>query len=234
MMSSTRPSLPQLLPLALISTCLLSLAAASDSDTPVAEVISYGSSIKLEHIGSGHRLHSHDIPYGSGSQQQSVTAYPDGGDVNSYWIVKAAHLAPRRPSGQTVACGDTIRFQHLSTGRNLHSHLHRAPMTSDYEVSAYKDESKEGGRWFDGDTGDNWVVMCEGKGKDWKRKNMVRFKHVDTGYWLSSSKRNAFGHPTTGQLQVCSTYRKSGDTLWRAAEGLFMHPMPEKTAKENK
>lgn len=32
------------------------------------------------------RLHSHDVPYGSGSGQQSVTGFPEVDDANSYWV----------------------------------------------------------------------------------------------------------------------------------------------------
>jgi dolichyl-phosphate-mannose--protein O-mannosyl transferase len=32
------------------------------------------------------RLHSHDVPYGSGSGQQSVTGFPTVDDSNSYWV----------------------------------------------------------------------------------------------------------------------------------------------------
>ena len=35
------------------------------------------------------RLHSHDIKYGTGSGQQSVTAVEAKEDGNSYWLVKA-------------------------------------------------------------------------------------------------------------------------------------------------
>lgn len=35
------------------------------------------------------RLHSHDIKYGSGSGQQSVTGTEVKEDGNSYWLVKA-------------------------------------------------------------------------------------------------------------------------------------------------
>lgn len=33
------------------------------------------------------RLHSHEVPYGSGSGQQSVTGFPDVDDANSYWVL---------------------------------------------------------------------------------------------------------------------------------------------------
>lgn len=34
------------------------------------------------------RLHSHDVKYGTGSGQQSVTGVEISEDVNSHWIVK--------------------------------------------------------------------------------------------------------------------------------------------------
>ncbi|KAL0463978.1 UNVERIFIED_CONTAM: Stromal cell-derived factor 2-like protein [Sesamum latifolium] len=48
--------------------------------------ITYGSVIKLMHERTKFRLHSHDVPYGSGSGQQSVTGFPDVDDSNSYWV----------------------------------------------------------------------------------------------------------------------------------------------------
>ena len=48
--------------------------------------ITYGSVIKLMHEKTKFRLHSHDVPYGSGSGQQSVTGFPDVDDSNSYWV----------------------------------------------------------------------------------------------------------------------------------------------------
>lgn len=48
--------------------------------------ITYGSVIKLMHEKTKFRLHSHDVPYGSGSGQQSVTGFPSVDDSNSYWV----------------------------------------------------------------------------------------------------------------------------------------------------
>jgi len=38
------------------------------------------------HERTKYRLHSHDVPYGSGSGQQSVTGFPNVDDANSYWV----------------------------------------------------------------------------------------------------------------------------------------------------
>lgn len=215
-----------LLGLAIAVSITITTAATSE---PTQKYVTYGSSIKLEHLSSGFRLHSHEIPYGSGSGQQSVTAYPGSGDVNSYWLVKEAHQTARRPSGEAVPCGAMIRLQHAQTGKNLHSHLHQAPMTQDYEVSAYREFEQAAGRWHDGDTGDNWNVVCEDDKGSWPRFARISLKHQDTGAWLSSSTRHAFSHPISGQLQVCSARRKSRDTYWKTNEGIYMHPAEKKS-----
>ena len=54
-------------------------------------VVTCGSVIKLQHVSTGYRLHSHEIKWGSGSSQQSVTAMNGMDDPNSLWEVKGAH-----------------------------------------------------------------------------------------------------------------------------------------------
>lgn len=49
--------------------------------------ITYGTVLKLMHERTKFRLHSHDVPYGSGSGQQSVTSFPNVDDSNSYWVL---------------------------------------------------------------------------------------------------------------------------------------------------
>ncbi len=48
--------------------------------------VTHGSVIKLQHERTKFRLHSHEVPYGSGSQQQSVTGFPGVEDANSFWV----------------------------------------------------------------------------------------------------------------------------------------------------
>lgn len=42
------------------------------------EMVTCGSMIKLRHVPTGFRLHSHQVAYGSGSGQQSVTGVASG------------------------------------------------------------------------------------------------------------------------------------------------------------
>ena len=50
--------------------------------------VTCGSVIKLIALNHDARLHSHEVQYGSGSEQQSVTAVTDKIDSNSYWAGK--------------------------------------------------------------------------------------------------------------------------------------------------
>lgn len=51
--------------------------------------VTCGSVLKLMNVDYNVRLHSHEVKYGSGSGQQSVTGTNAKEDGNSYWLVKA-------------------------------------------------------------------------------------------------------------------------------------------------
>ena len=92
--------------------------------------ITLGSIMKLQHQNSGFLLHSHEISWGSGSQQQSVTAYPTQGDGNSMWQIYARYGESNFTHAAAIKCGSVVRFKHVKTGRWLHSHNnHRAPLS---------------------------------------------------------------------------------------------------------
>lgn len=50
--------------------------------------VTCGSVFKLKNIAYDVRLHSHDVKYGTGSGQQSVTGNEDNEDSNSNWVIK--------------------------------------------------------------------------------------------------------------------------------------------------
>lgn len=200
-------------------------SVAEETETKVT-VVTYGSVLKLVHVPTGHRLHSHDIPYGTGSGQQSVTGFHSSGDANSYWLVKGAFTAPVKRTGQTVHCGDVLRLQHIRTAKNLHSHDHRAPLNRENEVSAYRRGEAVG--LVDGDMGDNWKLEC-GSGKtEWGRGQEIRLVHSETGRYLTSSKSLMFSDPIPQQLQVSGGSRRNSNTAWKTDEGFYMVPESEK------
>ena len=62
----------------------------------VALQVTCGSLVKLQHHNTKANLHSHEIAYGSGSGQQSVTGYFGGEDANDYWTVHGSEVRGRQ------------------------------------------------------------------------------------------------------------------------------------------
>ena len=106
------------------------------------QVVTCGSTVKLMNNAHKVRLHSHDVKYGSGSGQQSVTGTVVKEDVNSHWTIKGQDDKQFCMRGEPVECGQKIRLEHLTTHRNLHSHHFSSPLSSQQEISAFG----EGGR----------------------------------------------------------------------------------------
>ncbi|WRX34894.1 MIR motif - like 1 [Theobroma cacao] len=111
-----------------------STASAASSSQNVE--ITYGTILKLMHEKTKFRLHSHDVPYGSGSGQQSITSFPNVDDSNSYWIVRPMPDTSTK-QGETIPSGTIIRLQHMRTRKWLHSHLHASPISGNLEVSIF-------------------------------------------------------------------------------------------------
>ncbi|KAH6819571.1 stromal cell-derived factor 2-like protein precursor, partial [Perilla frutescens var. frutescens] len=175
--------------------------------------ITYGSVIKLMHVKTKVRLHSHDMPYGSGSGQQSVTGFPNVDDSNSYWIVRAA-LDSSAKQGNSIESGSVIRLQHMLTRKWLHSHLHVSPLSGNLEVSCFGSDSES-------DTGDHWRLEIEGSGKTWRQDQKIRLQHLDTSGFLHSHKKKYTRIPG-GQQEVCGVREKRAENVWLAAEGVYL------------
>ncbi|KAF9189254.1 hypothetical protein BGZ51_008198 [Haplosporangium sp. Z 767] len=190
-------------------TVLASTAPEIDDEF---QKVTCGSSIKLTHEKSQYKLHSHQIPYGSGSGQQSITAVPGKDDTNSLWTVMAqlGHTCGR---GEPVPCGSTIRLKHINTKKFLHSHHHHSPMSGGLEVSAYEGQ----------DDGDNWEVECVNKKETyWTRESPVYLRHRNTGMYLSSSTKHVYGNPIPGHQEVAAHHQQhQGDQTWSAQEGIY-------------
>jgi len=185
------------------------------------EYVSCGSVIKLLNSNNNVRLHSHDVKYGSGSGQQSVTGTETQEDINSYWAVKGKSdkLCQR---GEPIECGQVVRFEHIQTKKNLHSHHFTSPLSGNQEISAFGDNGE-------GDTGDNWTVVCSGD--YWERGTNFRLKHVDTEMWLAIS-GHTYGRPIHGQMEIIGASYPDSSSYWKASEGIYIKPN-EKQNKNN-
>uniref|UniRef100_A0A8C6V8I1 Stromal cell derived factor 2 n=1 Tax=Naja naja TaxID=35670 RepID=A0A8C6V8I1_NAJNA len=172
-----------------------------------AGAVTCGSVVKLLNPRHGVRLHSHDVRYGSGSGQQSVTGVTSVDDSNSYWRVrgKSSSVCER---GTPVQCGQTIRLTHINTGRNLHSHHFTSPLSGN--------QCSAGGGPLD-----DWTVLCSSK--FWERQSEVRFKHASTEVLLSVTGEQ-YGRPIHGQREVHGLADSGQDSFWKAMEGIFVKP----------
>ncbi|XP_055339449.1 stromal cell-derived factor 2-like [Paramacrobiotus metropolitanus] len=176
--------------------------------------VTCGSLIKLKNNVHDGRLHSHEVRYGSGSGQQSVTGMKSKTDHNSYWAVKGA-FGKSCERGEPIRCGSVIRLQHMATGKFLHSHLFSSPLSNNQEVSAFGEEDKKS------DTGDNWKVVCDDD--FWPRDGAVVFQHADTNHYLHMT-GNTFGRPIAGQYEICGHYSVGSGTYWQVMEGVYIKP----------
>ncbi|XVE53546.1 hypothetical protein DITRI_Ditri03aG0011500 [Diplodiscus trichospermus] len=183
-----------------------SASAASSSSQNVE--ITYGAVLKLMHEKTKFRLHSHDVPYGSGSGQQSVTGFPNVDDSNSYWIVRPP-LDTSAKQGDTIPHGAIIRLQHMRTKKWLHSHLFASPISGNIEVSLFH-------ILFNSQS-----LAIEGSGKTWKQDQRIRLQHVDTGGYLHSHDKK-YSRIAGGQQEVCGVREKRADNIWLAAEGVYL------------
>ncbi|XP_068312224.1 stromal cell-derived factor 2-like protein [Pyrus communis] len=186
---------------------------AATASTAEGVEVTYGTLLKLRHEKTKFRLHSHDVPYGSGSGQQSVTGFPNVDDANSYWIVKP-ELETSAKQGDSIPSGTIIRLQHMKTRKWLHSHLHASPITGNQEVSCFGGENES-------DTGDHWRLTIEGSGKTWKQDQRVRLQHIDTGAYLHSHDKK-YTRIAGGQQEVCGVKDKRADSVWLASEGVYL------------
>ncbi|CAL4095271.1 unnamed protein product [Meganyctiphanes norvegica] len=173
--------------------------------------VTCGSVIKLYNSYYKVRLHSHDVKYGSGSGQQSVTGTPQQDDHNSNWLIKRS---PKNncSRGDPLSCGQVIRLEHLATRRNLHSHHFSSPLSDQQEISAFG----EGG---EGDTGDDWMVICDGD--SWDRHEQVMLRHVDTDVYLGVTSQT-YGRPIHGQSEIAGLNRGGTQSKWQVMEGVYI------------
>lgn len=168
--------------------------------------VAFGSRVSLRHLNTqGGYLHSHNHMYPAGSKQQQITLYPHK-DENNQWLLENqtqpldilgqpinGTLAWDKPPVNAIQDGAVIKLYHTISGRRLHSHDVRAPVTEaewQQEVSAYGYEG------FEGDANDLFKVeiqkdLSDGpKAKEYVRTIETKFRliHIMSGCALFSHK----------------------------------------------
>ncbi|KAL0074666.1 Dolichyl-phosphate-mannose-protein mannosyltransferase-domain-containing protein [Phycomyces blakesleeanus] len=210
------------------------LAGHSMADTPID--IAYGSNVYLRHVATrGGYLHSHPHDYLTGSKQQQVTLYPHR-DNNNWWTIHKS-TTNETVGIEYVKDNDIIRLIHRDTGKRLHSHEHRPPMTDlDYhnEVSAY------GFPGFNGDANDFWrVEIIDHDKRDPESEDRLRTIHSRFRLIHVMSGCSLFSHSVKlpewgfGQQEVtCIKSGKIPKTVWYI-ESTENSQLPDDTEKVN-
>ncbi|UJR08721.1 hypothetical protein I4U23_012978 [Adineta vaga] len=186
-----------------------------DSVLTQQDAVTCSSTFKLVNQQSGDRLHSHDVKYGSGSGQQSVTGSPNADDVNSYWQVQGENC----DRGVPIKCDSIIRLIHVVTKRYLHSHDFASPLSHNQEVSAFGEDGV-------GDAGDRWKVMCTGRNDYWLRKDGIRLQHVVTGKYLHLT-GDTYGRPIHGQKEISCYSHANSQNIWKVDAGVYIRTSSE-------
>ena len=190
------------------------------------------SSIRLQNHASKFFLSSMGANYGSGSGQQVVTTEQGKTDNRTLWIVGAAdRLNKPCRTGAPVKCGDSIRLEHTSTGKNLHSHSSvKGPISQRQEVSGFGDDGL-------GDAGDDWKIVCNERadygptkkeGEKITGKDLFHLTHLDSGCNLVSEQGYRFTNQNCQRCPIinhmectCVDGVKQKVTLWKMDSGFF-------------
>lgn len=214
-----------------------------DADDHDVSYVTCGSVVKIQQQDTGYHLNSSGMKI-TGGDQQLVTFVDepsahdtlwwvrpenghndDGGRRNSSKEASASRTCePFRP----IPCGAIVRFTHLSTRKNLHSHHASSPLSNQQEITGFGEDGE-------GDTGDNWRVVCATSSssspnpKLWERDMKVRLEHVDTGVYLGTSKKTAFNQntcgnncPIMGHLESFGRSVKDANSLVKVEQGIHL------------
>ncbi|ODQ81298.1 glycosyltransferase family 39 protein [Babjeviella inositovora NRRL Y-12698] len=177
------------------------------------------SSITLKNQGlGGSLLHSHVQTYPEGSKQQQVTTYAHK-DANNEWKFDFGRPAVAFTEGTNnvyVVDGMEVRLVHALTGKNLHTHDVKAPVSAFHkEVSCYGNDTI-------GDEKDNWIVeIVEQYGNEDKFRlhpltTSFRMKSPSMGCYLAQSDKHlpSWGFNQGEVVCVKDPYRKDKRTWW--------------------
>lgn len=152
--------------------------------------VGYGSVVTIRHVNTrGGYLHSHSHFYPAGSKQQQITLYPHL-DANNDWLIEPYNFSIPNDFSQ-IKDGTKIRLKHVVTGRRLHSHDEKAPVS---ERDWQKEATAYGYEGFGGDANDDWIVeVVKHKTDAAYQENVTaihtifRLRHAMTGNYLFSS-----------------------------------------------
>ncbi|KAK6203553.1 Pmt1 protein mannosyltransferase [Scheffersomyces amazonensis] len=160
--------------------------------TNIEANVGLGSIVTLRHVSTqGGYLHSHDHFYPTGSKQQQITLYPHLDSNNKWFIEPYQNTTIYNETFVPLKDGSKVRFRHVNTGRRLHSHDEKPPVS---ERDWQKEVSCYGFEGFGGDANDDWIVeIVSHKTPKNSRTNVkalttiFKLRHAMSGNYLFST-----------------------------------------------
>lgn len=219
----------------LISSVLLSNMSEEEINQTVNEKkITCGSSLRIQNQLTKYYLSSYNMNWSTGSRLQIITGIQENNQYESLFIIKEGDGLPPCENGTPIKCDSVIRLEHVTTGKNLHSHEFPSFITNSQEACAFGDNGN-------GDVNDNFKIICY-KWKEDVIKGETQFflQHVPTQKYLFIdykqslfNDRNCRGCPIKGQREVSLTSNKDKQCLWKVAGGIIFSLEEEEDIKNN-
>jgi dolichyl-phosphate-mannose--protein O-mannosyl transferase len=153
-----------------------------------------------------------------------VTAVQNYDDPNSLWIVKDAQGQNPCEAGSPIQCGSQIRLEHVSTGKNLHSHDYASFITDSQEASGFGENGE-------GDENDNFEIQCKDQSQNvLKGSTKFQLYHKPTQSYVYINIRkslfneyNCRGCPILGQREVSLTRTNDMQSVWKIVGGIIFN-----------
>ena len=218
-----------------ISSCE-NMSEEDIKSTIESKTITYGSSLRIQNTITKFHLSSFGMNWSSGSGLQIITAVESDKEVNSLFTIKEGENYPIKINGDPVLCGDIIRLEHVSTGKNLHSHDFKSFVTNSQEACGFGDNG-------DGDVNDNCRISCYKQNDNETITGKTEFflQHVPTQNWLYINYKtsmyddnNCRGCPIRGQREVSLTTKKDKQCLWKVIGGIIFSSEKEQNEPSHK
>ena len=218
-----------------ISSCE-NMSEEDIKSTIESNTITYGSSLRIQNTITKFHLSSFGMNWSSGSGLQIITAVESDKEVNSLFTIKEGENYPIKINGDPVLCGDIIRLEHVSTGKNLHSHDFKSFVTNSQEACGFGDNG-------DGDVNDNFRISCYKQNDNETITGKTEFflQHVPTQNWLYINYKtsmyddnNCRGCPIRGQREVSLTTKKDKQCLWKVIGGIIFSSEKEQNEPSHK
>lgn len=150
--------------------------------------------------------------------EQQITLYPHGDENNDWRILNGTEQGNPLDDWESlnplrfITNGQRLKFRHLTTEKNLHSHDFRPPVS---EVEFQNEVSAYGMPGFIGDSNDDWIIELDGGAKTLKTlRTKFRLRHVLTGCYLFSHKVKLPQWGYEQQEVTCNKNAVKANSLW--------------------